>query len=193
MNNIYYVTLDENEEFGLKAVSLVDDPAIETNFLCFENEKSETIMFSKPEEHIITGVALRADMPVYRRKPDGTPFYIVWTKDVIKQFVERYAKKGMYNNVDLQHDGNMVDGVYMIESYFINDERGIRPSEFKDIENGSWIVSYYVEDEKLWNEIVNGNDLNGFSIKAKVKLFEEKFSNEKPDEFEDFLNELLKK
>lgn len=87
----------------------------------------------------------------------------------------------------------MVDGVYMIESYFINDERGIRPSEFKDIENGSWIVSYYVEDEKLWNEIVNGNDLNGFSIKAKVKLFEEKFSNEKPDEFEDFLNELLKK
>ena len=190
MNKVYYINIDESEELGMFSVSLVDFPAVETQFLCFNEEKPKQLFFAKPEEHIITGVALRADLPIYRRRPDGSEYYVVFTKETIKKMVARYSKQGMMNNVDLQHSGELVSGVYMVESFIINDERGIRPKEFSDIEDGSWIVSYYVEDESLWNKIKNGNDLNGFSISCMANLTE-KFEKQEPDTSEDEINKLI--
>ena len=194
MNKVYYINIDESEELGMFSVSLVDFPAVETQFLCFNEEKPKQLFFAKPEEHIITGVALRADLPIYRRRPDGSEYYVVFTKETIKKMIARYSKQGMMNNVDLQHSGELVSGVYMVESFIINDERGIRPKEFSDIEDGSWIVSYYVEDEALWDKIKNGNDLNGFSISCMANLIEkfEKQEPEEKDELDELIEELLK-
>ena len=190
MNKVYYINIDESEELGMFSVSLVDYPAVETQFLCFNEEKPKQLFFAKPEEHIITGVALRADLPIYRRRPDGSEYYVVFTKETIKKMIARYSKQGMTNNVDLQHSGELVSGVYMVESFIINDERGIRPKEFSDIEDGSWIVSYYVEDESLWEHIKNGNDLNGFSISCMANLTE-KFEKQEQDTPEDEINKLI--
>lgn len=194
MKNVYYINIDDNEELGMYNVSLVDFPAVETSFLCFNEEKPKQLFFAKPEEHIITGVAIRADIPIYRRRPDGSEYYVVFQKDVIKQLVERFSKQGKMNSVDLQHNGELINGIYMIESYFINDARGIRPLEFTDIEDGSWIVSYFVEDDALWEQIKNGNDLNGFSISVLANI-EEKMSEQKPeekDELTKLIEEILK-
>ena len=197
MNKVYYINIDESEELGMFSVSLVDFPAVETSFLCFNEEKPKQLFFAKPEEHIITGVALRADLPIYRVNPKtGEEYYVVFTKETIKKMIARYSKQGMMNNVDLQHSGELVSGVYMVESFIINDERGIRPKEFSDIEDGSWIVSYYVEDEALWNKIKNGGDLNGFSISCMANLTE-KFEKQEPDTPEDeiinLIDEILEK
>lgn len=173
MKNVYYINIDDNEELGMYSVSLVDFPAVETSFLCFNEEKPKQLFFSKEDEHIITGIALRADLPIYRvNQKTGEEYWVVFSKETIKKMIARYSKQGMMNNVDLQHDGNLVSGVYMVESFIINDERGIRPKEFSDIEDGSWVVSYYVEDEALWEQIKNGNDLNGFSISCMANLVE---------------------
>ena len=101
MNNIYYISINDDEQLGMYSISLVDFPAVEKNFLCFEKEEPKQMIFAKPAEKIITGVAIRADVPIYRRRPDGTEYYVVFTKDVIKQLVERYSKQGMMNAVDL--------------------------------------------------------------------------------------------
>ena len=103
MNKVYYINIDESEELGMFSVSLVDFPAVETQFLCFNEEKPKQLFFAKPEEHIITGVALRADLPIYRRRPDGSEYYVVFTKETIKKMIARYSKQGMMNNVDFQH------------------------------------------------------------------------------------------
>lgn len=195
MNKVYYINIDESEELGLFSVSLVDFPAVETSFLCFNEEKPKQLFFAKPEEHIITGIALRADLPIYRVNPKtGEEYYVVFNKETIKKMIARYSKQGMMNNVDLQHSGELVSGVYMVESFIINDERGIRPKEFSDIEDGSWVVSYYVEDDALWGQIKNGNDLNGFSISCIANLTEkfEKQESEEKDELTKLIEEILK-
>lgn len=190
MNKVYYINIDESEELGMFSVSLVDFPAVETSFLCFNEEKPKQLFFAKPEEHIITGIALRADLPIYRVNPKtGEEYYVVFNKETIKKMIARYSKQGMMNNVDLQHSGELVSGVYMVESFIINDERGIRPKEFSDIEDGSWVVSYYVEDDALWEQIKNGNDLNGFSISCMANLTE-KFEKQEPEE-KDEINKLI--
>lgn len=195
MNKVYYINIDESEELGMFSVSLVDFPAVETQFLCFNEEKPKQLFFAKPEEHIITGIALRADLPIYRVNPKtGEEYYVVFNKETIKKMIARYSKQGMMNNVDLQHSGELVSGVYMVESFIINDERGIRPKEFSDIEDGSWVVSYYVEDDALWDQIKNGNDLNGFSISCLANLTEkfEKQEPEEKDELTKLIEEILK-
>ena len=86
----------------------------------------------------------------------------------------------------------------MIESYIIDKERGICPIEFSDIEDGSWYVSFHIEDEMLWNEIKNGKELNAFSVQGLFNLIEdsvanteEKLSQQKEQTFDEWLEELI--
>ena len=187
---IFYAKINNDEKLGLQTISFVDKPAVETSFLCFENEEPKPMLLAKQAEQIVSGIALRADFPIYRIDENGEPYYVVFTKETIKQMVERYSKNNMLHNVDLQHDGELVDGVYMVESYIIDKQRGICPVEFSDIEDGSWAVSFKIENQSLWEQIINGNDLNGFSISAMVNLGFEKFEEEKP--VENAIDELIK-
>lgn len=186
----FYINIDDDENLGLQAVSLVERPAIETNFLKFKDQK---INFAKDEsKHILTGPALIADMPIYRRNQfTGEEYYVIFTKDTISKLVERYSQNNMLNSVNLQHDSNnFTDKAILIESYFVDSERGISPKEF-ELADGSWICSFKIIDDSLWDEIVNTNDFNGFSVEIIANL-EEKFEDEKPqDVIDQLINEIL--
>lgn len=176
----YRIVIDmENPEVGMHAISLVEHPAIEIPFLCF-NEESHSFSLNE-EKRIITGPAILADTPIYRCSPMRGEYYIVFTKETIRQLVEKYSASGLLNSVNLQHDDNaFIDSAIMVESIIIDKERGICPNEFKDIPDGSWIVSYKITDDALWNEIKNGKHLNGFSIEilSELELFENKHNTE---------------
>lgn len=166
---IYKIMIDFNdEETGLTAVSLVDYPAVEKDFLLFDRQ--DMLFTADDDKQIISGIALLADTPIYRRNERGE-YYVVFEKDTIRQLVEKYSKQGLLNNVNLQHQSDtFVNDVYMIESYLIDKQRGICPIEFKDVPDGSWYVSYFVEDKGLWNEIKNGDIFNGFSVEISAHL-----------------------
>ena len=191
MNKVYYINIDESEELGMFSVSLVDFPAVETQFLCFNEEKPKQLFFAKPEEKIITGVALRADLPIYRRNAKGEEFYVIFNKETIAKLVERYSKNGLFNIVNLQHDHSLfTENAILVESYFIDKERGIAPKEYGNLTDGSWVVSFKIEDKDLWEQIKNGNDLNGFSVEVAGHLVE-KFESEKTDTPEVEINKLI--
>ena len=196
---IFYIDINEDDNTGLDAISLVSTPAVEIDFLCFEKDDSIEISFSANEDkHIISGIALRADFPIYRRNGDYE-YYVVFTKEIIRKIVNKYAKNGLFNSVNLQHsDLNFTNKAIMIESYIIDKERGICPTEFSDIEDGSWYVSFHIEDEMLWKEIKDGNILKGFSVQGLFNLIEdsvtnteEKLSQQKEQTFDEWLEELI--
>lgn len=190
----FYINIDDDENLGLQAVSLVDRPAIETDFLKFKDQK---IVFAKDEsKHILTGPALIADMPIYRRNQfTGEEYYVVFTKETIAKLVERYSKNNLLNSVNLQHDADtFTTGAILVESYFVNKSRGIAPKEF-DIADGSWVCSFKITDDALWEQIITTDEFNGFSVEVVANL-EEKLGSEKPedqDEIDILIDELLKK
>lgn len=165
---IYNVTINKDDDLtGIDAISLVEFPAVQHNFLCFEESKKLIKLRFNESKHIITGVICLADTPIYRYDENLGEYYVVFSKDTILTMVEKFAKQGLFNSVNLQHDDEkFVDNVYMFESYIIDKERGICPVEFSDIPDGSWVGSYKVDDDKLWDEIVNGEKLNGFSLQG---------------------------
>ena len=191
--DIYYIDINDEDETGLDAISLVQHPAIGVDFLCF-NEDTKKIDFSADEDkHILTAVALRADHPIYRRNGDYE-YWIVFTKDVIRKLVTKYAKNNLFNSVNIEHnDYSFVKSAYMIESYIVDKARGIVPNEFSDIEDGSWIVSYYIDDEILWDTVKNTDVLNGLSVQGLFKLVDKQdFTSQKEQSFEEWLDEYMK-
>lgn len=189
---VFYINIDD-ELTGINAISLVESPAVEKDFLCFSKEKETVKLNFDNAKRVISGVVCLADTPIYRYNERYGEYYVVFSKETIQKMVEKFAKMDLFKSVNLQHDDTkFVDGIYMFESYIINKERGINPVEFSDIPDGSWIASYKVENDELWGEIINGNKLNGFSLQGLFEL-EEKFSEQKPVEetFDEWLEKQL--
>ena len=191
---LYNIEIGDNDGTGIEAVSLVKHPAVEVDFLTFD-EDAKPLSFSVDEdEHILTAVAMRCDYPIYRRSGDYE-YYVIFSKDVIKRLVQKYAKNNLFNSVNINHNSySFVKDVYMIESFIIDREKGVDYKGFEGISDGSWIVSYYIADEKLWDIIKNSDSLNGVSIEGAFHLIEDKFEEVEKvedDSFSNFINKLL--
>lgn len=172
---IYYINLEDVE--GMLAISLVADPAVQKNFLCFSEDKPIKLQLANEAEHKVTGVVCLADTPIYRRDDVKGEYYIVFTKETIKAMVDRYAKNGLFNSVNLEHNPeNFVNSVFMVECFIKDVDKGISPTGFEDVPNGSLFCTFKVEDEKLWNEIVNTDHFNGFSLEGIFNLSQYKLT-----------------
>ena len=156
---------DLNDDAEVQFVSLVDRPAIQKNWNAFKNEQKFQIV--SEDKRIISGCAMLADTPIFRSDVSFGDYYVAFSKDTIVKIVQKYFKKGYQNNVNLMHDPNQVEsGVTMFESFIVDRQRGIMPmSEFKDVADGSWFGSFYVENEEVWSAIKDGT-YKGFSVEG---------------------------
>lgn len=167
---VYEISIDlDNEQTTVSFNSLVHDPAHEISFQTFANVKR--FEFNDVEQ-VISGVAISADTPIYRYDSNTKEeYYVVFTKAAIKDIIFDYARRGNYNNVNIEHNGgNVVDDVYMIHSYQVDNEKGLTaPERFKDVNDGSWIVSYKTQNTELYNRAKSG-EWTGFSIEGDFIL-----------------------
>lgn len=187
---LYKIVVNPDEdETGMTCVSLVDYPAIEKDFICFEKKMAFAVQ--DEEKRIVTGPAIIADMPIYRRSAEMGEYYVTFDKETIDNIILKYSKFGMWNNVSLQHNGENIEGVIMVEFFKKDSEKGIVPKEFADVADGSLFVSYKITDEALWEEIKNSGELNGFSIEVNADLeLTEDVVDDGQDE-DEFLDELI--
>lgn len=118
------------------------------------------------EEQIITGALMLADKPIYRNDDNGE-YYVVFTKDTIKQIAQKFFTKGYQSNVNLMHDSGMkLEGLTMFESWITDEKRGIMPMKgFEDVPDGSWFGSFKVNNAEVWAMIKEGK-VKGFSVEG---------------------------
>lgn len=118
------------------------------------------------EEQIITGALMLADKPIYRNDDNGE-YYVVFTKETIKQIAQKFFAKGYQSNVNLMHDSGMkLEGLTMFESWIVDEKRGIKPMQgFEDVADGSWFGSFKVDNPDVWQMIKDGK-VRGFSVEG---------------------------
>ena len=152
-------------------VALVDAPAIQKDFLAFNDEllspKKDRFQIVSEDQHIISGALMVADQLIYRNNETFGEHYVKFSAQTIKEIAIKFAKKKFQNNVNLMHDTNQkVDGVTMFESFIVDKSRGIMPMKgFEDAPDGSWFVSMLVENDAVWQQVKEGK-INGFSIEG---------------------------
>ena len=179
---LYNITPDMTDENqGMFLVSLVEEPAVEIDFLAFAKENM-LFAVQDTEKHIVTGVSILADTPIYRRNKNGE-FYVQFRKEDIPAIVEKFMQRGLSNFINIQHDETTLSNTdaVLVESYFVNKERGIVPNEFANVTDGSWITSYKILNEDIWQQIKDG-DLKGFSVEISAELEPVKLEKQKTEE-----------
>ena len=140
-----------------------------------------------PEQRIVTGALMIADLPIYRRDADEE-YYVTFSAAEIKKIVQRFFKKGYQSKVNVEHS-TPVDGVFMFESYIIDREKGIMPPKgFEEVSDGSWFGSFKVENEKIWEEVKAGT-FKGFSVEG---LFRYEKTNKVITEEEQIMSQIFK-
>lgn len=164
--DIFEGKIKSNDE-GIFAISLVDDPAIDIDFVCFSKDKN-IVKFSiqSEEERIITGPIMIPDYPIIR-SVDGYRFYVKYSRETIKEMAEKMLKDGTFNNIDIQHNMQLIDGLSLVELYIKDSKKGIVPSFLQNIPDGTLIASYHIENDILWDSVKNGKLLNGFSLAGR--------------------------
>ena len=171
-----YEALINDLEDGIFAVSLVSTPATESNWQCFSKEE-QMYSIENEEEHIITGVIMLANSPIFRRDDSGYEYNIVYKPETIKLMSEKMLKDMAHNQIDIEHNGCILPPgtVNLVEIYIKDSEKGISPNFLKDIPDGSLIGSYKIHDDVLWNMCKEGT-LHGFSLAGwfDVKEFKDK-------------------
>lgn len=190
------VNLDDSENM-MTTISLVTDPAVEVPFLYFDKDKKQMkFNISDEEKHCITGVAIRAGVPIYRYSYELGEYYVRFSKETIENIVYKYSKMNLWNSVSLEHSGHNIADAVMVE-YFIKGN-GKNPAGFEDIEDGSLFVTYKIDNDELWDTIKNTDEINGYSIEvfADLEPTQEYIENNEPEPEEmsinaDFLEELI--
>lgn len=174
--DIYEAKIDDFND-GIIAISLVEFPAVEKDFVCFNADK-EPIRFSidNEEERLISGVIMLADSPIYRRNGDYE-YYVTYNRETLKKMASKLLQDGTFKNIDIQHNGEFIKGLELMELYIKDEKKGLNPNYVSDVPDGSLMGTFHITDDALWNEVKNGNYLNGFSLEGLFTI--EKMNNNK--------------
>ena len=160
-----YDALVPDEDTGMLKISLVDLPAVMSDFLVF-NEQRMVQMYSiqDEEKRLVYGVVMRADFPIYRKDDRIGEYYIVYKADTIRKMAEKYLADGLQNEVNVMHSTD-VEGVQMVQ-YFIKDStRGVNPTGFEDIADGSLFAEFHILNDEVWEAVKDGT-YKGFSLEG---------------------------
>ena len=112
---IVELILDEDQEFnGIEAISVVENPAIEEDFVALKNQEVKLAEVDK-EKRILLGALLVPNKPIYRRNGEEE-YYIYFSRDTIRKASELYLMRGNQNNSTLEHQYK-INGLSLVESW----------------------------------------------------------------------------
>ena len=178
---------------SISTMSLVDDPAMSIDMVCFSKEQKMNFSIQDESQHNILTCLVRVDFPILRLTEDGNPYYIVFNKETAKVLCQRLMTDGMQQNISLQHNGKLIDGIQLQEVFIKDSSLGISPVGFEDAADGSLMGVYHIEDEALWNECIEGR-FKGISIESLLGIEEfKKIDNTKTKNIMSKIKDALKR
>ena len=167
-----YDALITDEETGMMKISLVDDPAVMSDFQAFDNKrKMQMYSVTDDEKRLVRGVVMRADFPIYRRDERMGEYYIIYKPETIRKMAEKYLAESRQNILNAMHRGEDLPDIYMVQ-YFIKGD-GVSVDGFDDIADGSLFAEFHILNDDVW-EAVKAGDYKGFSLEGFFDLAPER-------------------
>jgi len=155
--------IDDEDQSGIEAISLVEFPAIEENFVALSKHKIELKTMDE-EKRLVVGLALVPDKKIYRNN-GGFEYNITFSKDTVRKAAEKYLKSLKIHNATIEHEME-VDGVYLTESWIVEDVQKDKTALYDlNAPEGAWAVAMRIENDDVWEDVKAGKYL-GFSIEG---------------------------
>ena len=177
---------EEQEDSGIDAISIVESPAIESDFVALNNQEIKLAEVDK-EKKILLGALLIPNKPIFRNGDEGD-YYIFFSKETIVKASQMYLKNGYQNNSTLEHKDTL-KGLTLVESWIVEDKVNDKSRKYGlDVPVGTWMGAVKVNNDEIWNEYVKSGKVKGFSIEG---YFADKMESPKEKIKEDMSEEKL--
>jgi hypothetical protein len=190
--NLIELIIDEKDDLsGVDAISVVQNPAIESNFVALKSEEIKLAQVNA-EKRILMGAVLIPEKPIYRKNGDDE-YYIYFSKDTVNKASQLFFKNGNQNNWTLEH-GKEIKGLTVVESWIVEDTQKDKSAIYNlSVPVGTWMASVKVEDDNIWNDFVKTGKVKGFSLEGYFadKLEEKKQLSKQQNDY-DVLIEKIK-
>ena len=164
MRIIELILDEEQEDSGVEAISIVESPAIEEDFVALKSNEIKLAEISK-DKKLLMGALLVPNKPIYR-KAGKDEYYIYFSKDTISKASQLYLKNGNQNNSTLEHQHEL-NGLTLVESWIVEDKIKDKSNLYNlNVPVGTWMGTVKVNNDEVWNEYVKTNKVKGFSIEG---------------------------
>ena len=168
--------VNEDDETGVNIISFVESPAINVDFMYFNDKKTERFKTVDEDQRIVVGAAMLPNEKIIREDADGKPYFVYFSEETIKQCSELYFKRSNQNGANVEHTEDVFSDVTVVESWIVDNPSMDKSKHlgYEDIPTGAWFVSYKVENDELWQKVKAGEVL-GFSVEG---LFTQEIKDE---------------
>lgn len=182
---IVELLLDEGSlQAGIQAISVVESPAIEEDFVALKEEARVELKTIDKEKRLLMGAALIPNKPIYRRNGEDE-YYIYFSQDTVRKASELFFINGNQNKATLEHQMD-VQGTSVVESWIIEGEQDKSRMYGMELPVGTWMVSMKILNDELWEGYVKSGKVKGFSIEGyfvdKVEASKQDPEEEKAEE-----------
>lgn len=156
---------DDNDLNGIEAISIVENPAIEEDFIALKEQGRLQLAKVDEDKRILMGAALIPNKKIYRNN-GLQEYYIFFSGETVRKASELFLTKGKQNNSTLEHESEL-EGLSVVESWIIEDEVKDKSRKYNlHMPIGTWMVSVKVNNEAIWQEFVKTKKVKGFSIEG---------------------------
>jgi len=197
--DIVELFIDEEDAIGIEAISVVESPAIEEDFIALKSQEFKLAEVDK-EKRILMGAALIPNKPIYRRNEDNE-YYIYFSRDTVRKASELFFINGNQNKSTLEHQMPLT-GLSVVESWIVEDTEKDKTRMYDmEVPLGTWMVSMKVLNDDIWNNYVKTGKVKGFSIEGyfadkaerpKDKTIKDDLEEEEAQELVKELRQMLK-
>ena len=155
-----------SEKFGVQAISLVELPAIESDWIYLSNDNYLSLAKVDEEKRILVGAVLIPEKRIPRYDSElGEDYEVYFTAETIEKAEQLFMKNLNGNNATYEHQVD-IDGLSVIESWISEDEKKDKSSLYGfKMPVGTWFVKMKVDNDEVWNK-VKSNEVRGFSIEG---------------------------
>jgi len=167
--DLYELVIDETTDDEVFALSLVSEPAIQSNFIYLnKNGKQLEVKFASIDEEkgLIVGPILIPDMKILRQdSPNEKPYEVFFSKETVKQAAQKYLADNHTNDITVDHE-RPVDGVSLVESWIVDSTVYDKSKMYGlNAKIGTWMGVFKVNNEKIREQIKAG-DYKGISLEG---------------------------
>jgi hypothetical protein len=195
MDIVELIIDEQHESLAIDAVSLVEFPAIESDWIFLSKDTKNNLSLAKVDEHkrLIIGAALIPNKQIYRRDENGKEFYVFFSEATVKRASELYLINNNQASATYEHRDTIHD-VTTVESWIVEDTKHDKSNIYGlNLPKGSWVLSMKVENNEVWADIL-AKKVKGFSIEGfyidKLATLSTKVENTKEDTDDEILTAL---
>lgn len=173
MIKVYEFVVDPNdEELGMTAISIVDRPAIESEFISFKEQKEKRrniIQLMDEKKKIVSGLALIPNKMIYRIDENNEEYLGYFSDTTIENIMNKFmnsAEMGVTKKINLNHNSEDTVKAHLIESFILRTPEmvdAVVKMGIEDAKLGSWFVSYQFDTSEDFKKVIESN-FTGFSI-----------------------------